>query len=165
MVVLLILGIGIQAHAGNNLEDRKTPFDRGQFTLVLGAGRHSTLGTSYVSVGVGAGYFVLDGLDVELLGVHAFGGPPSINGVSPSVRYVAQPLAHWPVIPYARAFYKHWFYGDPYEDVDTAGAGAGLLHVNGRLIIGLGVIYEQVISECFTDCDSVYLDVTLAFRF
>lgn len=165
VVVLLILGIGIQAHAGNNLEKGQTPFDRGQFTLMLGAGRHTAFGNSYVGVGLGGGYFVLDGLEIGLLGIHEFGGPPSINGLSPSVRYVAQPLAHWPVIPYAGAFYKHWFVGAPYADVDILGASAGLLHIQGRLIVGLGVVYEHVISECISDCDSVYPDVTLAFRF
>jgi hypothetical protein len=165
MVGLLILGIGVQAHAGNNLEKGKTPFDRGQITLTLGAGRQSAFGQSYVAVGIGAGYFVLDGLEVGLSAVHEFGGPPSINALSPSVRYVAQPLAHWPVIPYVGAFYRHWFVGDPYSDVDLVGARAGLLHIQGRLIVGLGVAYEHIISECFGDCDSVYPDVTFAFTF
>jgi hypothetical protein len=165
VVALLSLGIGVPARAGNNLEQKQTPFDRGQFTLMLGAGRQTVFGQPYVGVGIGGGYFVLDGLEVGLFAVHEFGGPPSINALSPSVRYVAQPLAHWPVVPYVGAFYKHWFVGDPYADVDIVGPSAGLLHVQGRLIFGLGVVYERVISECVADCDSVYPDVTLAFRF
>ena len=162
---MFVLGVGIPAHAGNNLVEHPTPFDSGHFGLMVGAGGQSAFGHSYFGAGIGAGYFLLDGLEVGLFALHEFGSPPSINELSPSVRYVAQPLADWPVIPYTGAFYKHWFIGDPYSDIDTVGARAGLLRIEGRLLIGLGAVYEHTISACTADCDSVYPDVTLAFTF
>ena len=165
LAIVLVLGVGFQTHAGNLGEAHKTPFDRGRFTIKLGAGRQSAFGHSYVGFGIGAGYFLLDGLEIGLFGVHQFGGPPSIDAVSPSVRYVAQPLAGWPVIPYTGVFYKHWFLGTPDSGVDIVGAHAGLLHIQGRLLFGLGVVYEHTLSACTLSCDAVYPDVTLGFTF
>jgi hypothetical protein len=153
------------AHA-DDLDGRgPTPFDQGRIGLHLAVGVHSAFGFSRLGAGAGVGYFVLDGLELGLFALHEFGDGPSINEVSPSVRYVAQPLVgRWPVIPYGAAFYNHWFLGDGFGDRDTAGARAGVLHLRGRLIVGLGVAYEHTLSAC-TDCDSVYPDVTFGFTF
>jgi hypothetical protein len=133
---------------------------------MIGAGEQSAFGYNYVSLGAGVGYFVLDGLEVGAFALHEFGGGPSINEVSPSLRYVAQPLVgSWPVIPYAAAFYNHWFLGGGFSDIDTIGARAGLLHLQGQLIVGLGIAYEHTISTCASSCDSVYPDVTFGFTF
>lgn len=153
------------AHADGGLDDPPTPFDRGHIGFSVGAGELSTLGYNYLSVGAGVGYFVLDGVEIGLSAVHEFGGGPSINEVSPSLRYVARPLVRtWPVIPYAAVFYNHWFLDSGYRDVDAIGGRAGLLRLSGRMVIGLGIAYEHTISTC-TSCDSVYPDVTLGFTF
>jgi hypothetical protein len=143
-----------------------TPFDRGKVGVSLGGGTTSTLGHHYILLGGGVGYYVLDGVEVALSGVEEFGDGPNISDLSPSLRYVAQPLVgKWPAIPYAGVFYNHWFVGDGLPDVDTVGARAGALSIQGRILVGLGVVYEHIVSECSTDCASWYPDITLGFTF
>lgn len=143
-----------------------TPFDRGKFGLSGGGGSQTAFGYRKFVVGVGVGYFVLDGVEVGLAGLHQFGDGPSVSQLSPSLRYIAQPLVgHSPLIPYIGGFYRHWFIGSEIEDVDTLGARAGALFLSGRLILGLGVVVERTISTCDADCVEVYPDVTIGFSF
>lgn len=167
-VVALLVVVSLPAHADNDPDapPRETPFDRGHVGFSVGAGEQSAFGHNYVGLGAGVGYYVLDGLELGAFALHEFGDGPSINEVSPSLRYVAQPLVgSWPVIPYAAVFYNHWFLGDGFSDLDTVGTRGGLLHLEGRLLVGLGVVYEHTVSTCRTSCDSVYPDLTFGFTF
>lgn len=141
----------------------ETPFDRGKFSLGVYGGSQSMLGERYFGLGAAVGYFVLDGVELGLGSQFLFGDGPNIGRLTPSLRYVAQPLvARSPVVPYVGVFYNHWFIGDGVADVDTAGARGGLIYVSGKLLLGLGVAYERIVSECVTDCSSVYPDFTIA---
>jgi hypothetical protein len=166
-VAVLVGAIGSPAYADSlDGPPRETPFDRGHVGLSIGAGEQTAFGHTRIGLGVGAGYFVLDGLELGAFALHEFGDGPSIDEVSPSLRYVAQPLVwSWPVIPYAEVFYSHWFLGDGNSDLDRVGTRAGLLRLSGRLIVGLGVVYEHTVSACATECDAVYPDVTFGFSF
>jgi hypothetical protein len=165
-IAALLICATAAAHADDDPDaPRQTPFDRGRVSFSISAGEMSALGSNYLSAGVGLGYFVLDGLEIGGFALHEFGSGPSINQVSPSLRYVAQPLVgRWPVIPYAAVFYNHWFLGGGFADLDTVGARTGLLHLSGHLIVGLGIAYERTISTC-TSCNSIYPDVTFGFSF
>jgi len=144
---------------------RATPFDRGRVGFTVIAGEQSAFGYNHFTLGAGVGYYVLDGLELGVSAIHEFGGGPSIDEVSPSLRYVAQPLfGRWPVLPYGGVFYNHWFIGDGIGDVDAIGGRAGLIHLRGRLIVGLGVAVEHTLSTC-TECNFVYPDVTFGFSF
>ena len=106
---------------------------------------------------------MLDGFEIGLGALEQFGDGPNIAKLTPSLRYVVQPLVgKSPVIPYVGTFYNHWFISRGVVDIDTLGGRAGLLYVSGSLILGLGVAYEHVISECVTDCSSVYPDFTIS---
>ena len=158
-LALLVLAAAAPAYA----DDPPTPFDQGRLNVTAGGGTSSWLGHSYVVIGGGVGYYVLDGVELSLHGLHEFGSGPSISELSPQLRYVAQPLVgKWPVIPYVGAFYNHWFVGDNLGDVDSVGGRAGGLWVNGNVILGLGVVYEQIVSSCTMDCSSWYPDITIA---
>lgn len=165
--VVFVALVATRAHAGGLEPDRPTPFDRGRWGFSAALGTQTAFGHSYFSAGAGVGYFVLDGLEIGLFGVHEFGDDPSISELSPSVQYIAQPLANsWPVIPYAAGFYNHWFLGSGFSDLDTVGARGGIVRLQGRAIVGLGVAYEHIVSStCRTDCDLVYPDITLGFTF
>lgn len=144
---------------------RKTPFDRGRFGLGLGAGSTSAFGQRYYFVAGRAGYFVLDGVELELGGVVQWGDGPSIGRVTPGVRYVVQPLVgHFPLIPYVGVFYSHWFVGggDAYPDQDSIGTRGGVLYVSGSIVLGLGIAYEHVVSTCAMDCSAIYPDLTIS---
>jgi hypothetical protein len=160
-VAALVL-VSAPAHA----EGPPTPFDQGQVSVHLAIAAQTAFDERRFGLGVGVGYFVLDGLEVGAFGLHMFGNGPSLDEVSPSIRYTAQPLVgSWPVIPYVGAFYNHWFVGDGLSDVDAVGGRAGLLHLRGRLIVGLGIAYEHTVSTCTSSCDTVYPDVTVGFTF
>lgn len=161
-LALLVLVAAAPAYAG----DPPTPFDQGRVSISAGGGTSSSLGHQYVVMGGGVGYYVLDGVEVSLHGLYEFGDGPSISLLSPQLRYVAQPLVgSWPIIPYVGGFYNHWFVGDNLGDVDSIGGRVGGLWINGRVILGLGVVYEQIVSSCTTDCSSVYPDITIGFSF
>jgi len=141
----------------------RTPFDRGRIGLSVGGGTTSAFGHPYYVIGGGVGYFVLDGVELGLSGLVQFGSDPSIEKASPSLRYIAQPLVgKTPIIPYVGTFYTHWFVSG-FSDVDTVGGRAGGLYVSGQVVLGLGVVYERVVSACTMDCDAWYPDFTISF--
>jgi hypothetical protein len=162
-LALLVLAAAVPARADDASEPpRETPFDRGKFALTAGGGTSSNLGHAYVVIDAGVGYYVLDGVELMVSGQEQFGNGPNISELSPQLRYVAQPLVgQWPVIPYIGAFYNHWFVGDGLPDVDSLGGRAGGLWVSGKVVIGLGLAYEHIVSPC-TDCDTIYPDVTIS---
>lgn len=149
----------------NSPEDppRVTPFDQGRFGLSFGAGSQNTLGEKYYGVAGGMGYYVLDGVELGLSTAHQWGDGPSITRLTPSLRYVAQPLVrHSPVVPYVGVFGSRYFVYEGNDDVNTLGSRAGLIYVGGSVLLGLGVAVERIVSDCTEDCTSVYPDFTLS---
>jgi hypothetical protein len=175
IVLALLAATAATARADGDIDDPEaappppppaTPFDRGKFALGVYGGSQSALGQRYFGIGAGLGYFVLDGLELGLGGQFLFGDGPNIGRVTPSLRYVAQPLVpHSPVVPYVGVFYNRQFIGDDIADIDSVGTRGGLIYVSGKVLLGLGVAYERIVSECVTDCSSVYPDVTIAVSF
>jgi len=164
-VTVMALALARPARADDGDAPRpRTPFDRGRIGLSVGGGTTSAFGHPYYVIGGGVGYFVLDGVELGISGLVQFGSDPSIEKVSPSLRYVAQPLVgKTPIIPYVGAFYTHWFVGGGFGDVDTVGGRAGGLYVSGQVVLGLGIAYERVVSSCTMNCDAWYPDFTIAF--
>jgi len=174
---LLVALAALPAHA-DDAPPPPTPFDQGRVSITGGGGTSFSLGHHYIVIGGGVGYYVLDGVELSLRAMEQFGendgrglDVPNIAELSPQLRYVAQPLvAHSPVVPYVGVFYNHWFIGDDYKDFDTIGARAGALLVSGKIVFGLGVVVEHVLTTCNSEgpaCvyvdDSVYPDITLGF--
>lgn len=167
-VLLALVALAATARADDPVPDEPqphltTPFDRGKLSLGIYGGSQSTLGYHYFAIGGAFGYFVLDGVEVSLGGLEEFGDGPNISKLEPELRYVVQPLVgKSPVIPYVGAFYNHWFIGGGMSDVDTVGGRGGLLYVSGQLVLGLGAVYERIVSDCVMDCSSVYPDFTIS---
>jgi hypothetical protein len=140
-----------------------TPFDRGKVGLGFSAGAQTLFNDQYIYVGGGMTYFVLDGVELGVSGLHEFGSGPSISQLSPSLRYIAQPLVgSWPVVPYVGTFYTHWFIGDDIPDEDAVGARVGVIFVSGHLLLGVGVAAQKIVSTCTTDCTIVYPDFSVS---
>jgi hypothetical protein len=162
VAALVVLALSVPALA----DGPPTPFDQGRVSVHLAVTEQSAFDTNRFGLGAGVGYFVLDGLELGGFGLHMFGSGPGLDEVSPSIQYTAQPLVgSWPVIPYVGAFYNHWFVGDGLSDVDAIGGRAGVMHLRGQLIVGLGIAYEHTVSTCSSSCDTVYPDVTFGFTF
>jgi len=142
-----------------------TPWDQGHISVGIVLSSQDSFGDSYFVVGGGAGFFVVDGLELGGRVVRWFGGDPGITELSPHVRYVAVPLG-WPLLPYAGAFYTHYFIEDVFADADTVGARLGMLyHQGGGFTVGVGAAYERFVSSCEDDCSTIYPEVSIGFTF
>ena len=142
------------------------PFAEGsvRLSVILGS---ATVGESRaIILGAGAGYYLVDGLELGLEGEYWIGADPSISKLSPQARYV---LWFVPVLkPYVGAFYRHVFVGSPYDDIDSIGTRAGAFWVSGGgSYFGGGVVYEQLVKGCPEgwECASWYPELMISLSF
>ena len=159
----MVLGEG-----ADSSEQAEPPAPRGPFsarsvrlTLLLGTG--STQKDTYLILGAGVGYFLVDGLEIGADYEAWLFAEPVLQRLSPETRYVFHMV---PVIkPYIGAFYRHTFVSD-YDDLNSVGgrAGAYIIPRSSRMYFGAGAVYERTLdcsSSAFVDCDSVYPEVTI----
>jgi len=141
-------------------------FGKGRTHLVVTAGTGYAFDESYFVLGLGATYYLLDGLGVGLLFESWSGSDPGMTKITPSVQYVFHRVQV--VKPYVGAFYRRTDV-DGLPDLDSVGARAGAYLQAGRnAFIGLGAVYESYLDcekSVYRSCDSTYgeLSFTLAF--
>ena len=144
------------------------PFSKGSVRLTALIGTGSSVTDTYLILGAGVGYFLVDGLEVGLDYELWFLAEPVLNRLSPETRYV---LHFVPVIkPYIGAFYRHTFVGSDIEDFDHIGARAGayIIPSRSRLFVGVGAVFEHLLGcddDSYWDCDEVYPEVTIGITF
>lgn len=146
------------------------PFSKGRILVSLLLGGAFGGDRNYLILGAGAGYYVVDGLEVGLDGTIWLLDEPLIGTLTPQAKYVFHFV---PVLkPYVGTFYRHYFVGDDFGDLDSVGARAGANIVMGgggsyTSYIGLGAIYEHMLdcNEAVLDCDSVYPEFSFGFSF
>jgi hypothetical protein len=139
-------------------------FSRGRVRLSLIAGSGSAVDHTYLILGGGVGYFLLDGLEVGVDYEAWLLGKPVLHRLSPETRYV---FYFVPTIkPYVGAFYRHTFVTGN-DGLDHVGARVGGYFVpgSGRFYFGVGAVYERLLScdASIFDCDSVYPEISIAF--
>lgn len=153
--------------AGRFRADRG-PFAQGRLRISLLLGGGTSFNDDYLILGGGVGYNLVDGLELSLNGAAWLIGDPFLATVTPGLTYafVMVPQAH----PYLGVFYRHYFIGDGFEDLDTYGGRVGVyLTVGQHGFVGAGVVYERRF-DCDEDvlwreCDQWYPEVTVAFVF
>ncbi|MEM6532355.1 MAG: hypothetical protein AAF654_07015 [Myxococcota bacterium] len=140
-------------------------FAEGRTRLSVAAGSGRFAGTNRIIVGGGLGYFIVDGLELSIEADAWFGGDVGLARVSPSARYVFWQITG--ITPYAGAFYRRWFVGAPFDDLDTVGVRlGGFAGRTGQSYLGLGLAYErQVAPECSESCSYLYPELTVALGF
>lgn len=133
-------------------------------SAVVGSGY--TFDENYVILGLGAGYFVFDGLELGLDGQAWLGGDPDIYKLKPQATYIVPTQAR--IRPYGGVFYSRIFI-DGVDDLDTAGARGGVLFTSdGRWFMGIGAVYESYLDcneDVYSDCDDVYPEITFSVSF
>lgn len=144
------------------------PFAAGSPRLSVTAGTAWSAHDTYIVLGVGVGYFFINGLELGLDYEAWVAATPTLQRLSPEVRYVFYFVPT--VKPYVGAFYRHTFVGSGFPDFDQLGARGGIYlapphsHVYG----GGGLVYEHVL-DCgplvIVNCDSVYPELFLGFTF
>lgn len=141
------------------------PFDQGRMRVSIGGGTGG--GSADFVVGLGFGYYVVDGLELGFDSDLWLGAEPNRLKLSPQMRYVFHMV---PVVrPYIGTFYKHWFMGDGFDDIDTIGGRLGVFYVTGpRVFIGLGVVHEILLGcelEDSDECSETYPEFGISLTF
>jgi hypothetical protein len=141
-------------------------FGKGRTHFVVTAGSGYAFDESYLVLGVGASYYVVDGLNLGLHYEYWSGSDPKLSKLTPSIQYVFHQVPT--VKPYVGAFYRRT-YIDGRDDLDSAGGRAGVYIQAGRNVyIGAGVVYESYI-DCtegvYRKCDSTYGEVSFTVAF
>ena len=141
-------------------------FGKGRMHFTVTAGSGSAFDESYFVLGIGASYYLLDGLSV---GVHYelwSGADPDITKITGSVQYVFHQMQT--VKPYLGGFYRRTDVSD-LPDLDSVGGRAGVYIGAGRnAYLGLGVVYESYLDcneTLYRSCDSTYGELTFTIAF
>jgi hypothetical protein len=136
-------------------------------SAVVGAG--TAFNDEYLILGVGAGYYVANGLELGIDAQYWLSGDPSITKITPKITYVfTQPKT---IRPYVGAFYRRTFYGDykgrSIDDKNSYGYRAGAyFSASNNVYIGGGIVYEKY-TDCnaLSDCSTTYPEMIFAVSF
>lgn len=141
-------------------------FSKGRTNLVITAGSGYAFNETYLVLGLGAGYYLIDGLSVGLSVESWSGSNPGLYKVTPSVQYVFHQIPK--VSPYIGAFYRRT-YIDSRPDINSVGGRAGVYLAAGRnAYVGLGGVYESY-TDCnktiYSSCSDTYPEVSFVISF
>jgi hypothetical protein len=161
--LLMAFGAGVAESAvtaGTSL------FGRGRLRLSAYGGAAGALDQTYALLGIGAGYFIANGLEVGVDGEGWFGNDPTIYKVTPQIRYVLYRMER--LNPYVGAFYRRTMY-EGITDLDSYGARVGAyLPLGGRGYAGFGYVFEKL-AECddriYSSCSSEYPEISFSIGF
>jgi hypothetical protein len=141
-------------------------FSQGRTHFVISGGAGYAFNNSYLVLGVGGAYYLLDGLNVGLHAESWSGSSPSMYKLTPSVQYVFRNMTV--AKPYLGAFYRRTFISDR-PDLDSAGARAGAYFEAGRnAYVGAGVVYESFLDcnqTVYRSCSSTYGEFSFTVAF
>ena len=140
-------------------------FSQGSTHMMLVGGSGYAFNNSYFVIGVGASYYVMDGLSLGLSAESWRGGDPGINKLTPSIEYVFQ-LPR--MLPYVGAYYRRT-YVDNLPDLDSVAGRAGVYIAGGNNVyIGVGGVYESYLDcneTVFVNCTDTYPEFSIAVAF
>jgi len=139
------------------------PYAQWKVRVGGGAGVTSNFDTTYFTLKLGAGVFLLDGLELGADVEQWLGSGPLVTKLSPQLRYV-----FWfvPVLtPYLGTFYRHWFITEGIDDLDSAGGRGGVFLSRGMFVFGGGAVVEHAFNGCEGDCLFIYPELILSFSF
>lgn len=121
---------------------------------------------SNVQVGVGVGYYLLDGLELGLDARSWLGGKYDVHELEPSITFV---LSHFGSLkPYGGVMYRRTFIED-LEDTSAYGGRAGIfLQQTGNMHVRAGVAgirYQNCDDTVRPDCWEFYPEVSVGVYF
>ncbi len=141
------------------------PFAKGSKRLNIVGGAGSTLGQTYLILGVGFSYFIADGLSLGFSGEGWVLQDPTIWKISPDIRYTFWKMNKFK--PYVGAFYRRTYMGGDFSDYNSWGGRAGVAYRQGGSYVSLGVVYEEFIDvdSHFGDSNNIYPELSFWFSF
>lgn len=141
-------------------------FTQGKTRISASVSNTRAYNSNYVQIGLGAGYFLLDGLELGLDARSWLGGDLNIYEMTPSVTYVYTSLQA--IKPYGGLLYRKTFIEDR-EDRSAYGARAGLyLEQSQNLVLRAGVAairYQSCYAGTNSDCTEIYPEVSAGLYF
>jgi hypothetical protein len=141
-------------------------FGSGRTHFVISGGSGYAFNQTYLVLGLGVTYYVIDGLNVGLFAESWTGSDPKMYKVTPSVQYVFYQVPH--VKPYVGAFYRRTFTSG-LPDINSVGGRAGAYVAAGRnAFLGAGVVYESYIDcnkAVYSSCSSTYPEISFTAAF
>ena len=169
-VLLMMPGLSHTATAASvGTGGISTAFSKNSTSVSVVVGSGSAFNDNYLILGVGAGYYVVEGLELGIDAQYWISGDPSITKVTPKVTYVfTQPKV---IKPYVGAFYRRTFYGDyngrSIDDQNSYGYRAGAyFSANNGVYIGGGVVYEEYMGcDQLLDCSTTYPELIFTLSF
>ncbi|VAW55681.1 hypothetical protein MNBD_GAMMA05-2234 [hydrothermal vent metagenome] len=164
LLILLFVFSATVSAASIGTGGLSTAFSKGNVNLGIVAGTGEAFRENYIILGVGAGYYVLNGLELGVDVQHWFSGNPAITKVSPQIKYVFTQAKS--IKPYVGVFYRTTFI----EDLNNENSfgyrlGAFFSGSNG-VYIGGGIVYEEY-ENCsrFVDCSNTYPEIIISVSF
>ena len=165
ILFVMLLGLShIASAASIGTGGLSTAFSKGNTSIGIVAGTGKAFRDDYIILGVGVGYYVLNGLELGIDVQHWFSGDPAITKISPQIRYVfTQPKT---IKPYVGVFYRTTFIED-LDNENSFGYRAGAFFSGGNgVYIGGGIVYEEY-ENCsrFVDCSNTYPEIIISISF
>jgi hypothetical protein len=145
---------------------KRDAFSSGTKRLSVVVGNGYAFDNSYLLIGVGAGYFIANGLDLGLDFEWWTGSSPGITKISPRFDYVFN--TGGALRPYAGVFYRRTMI-EGLDDLNSIGGRVGLYFMSGKgVYVGAGVVYESYLScdtATYSSCSDTYPEIVVAFSF
>jgi hypothetical protein len=162
----LVIAIVLTPVARADAAEVGASFSQGQSRFSIVGGNGYAFNESYFVLGVGAAYYLVNGLNVGLDLEWWTGGDPGITKISPSLQYVFYQVPR--VAPYVGAFYRR-SYIENLEDLSSAGGRAGVYIAAGRNShVGLGMVYESYFDcsdSTYVSCSESYPEISFTVAF
>ena len=162
----LVMAFVLEPFARADAADVSASFSQGNSRFSVVGGNGYAFNESYFVLGVGAAYYVANGLNVGLDLEWWTGGDPGIMKVSPSLQYVFYQVPR--VAPYVGAFYRRSYIQD-LEDLSSTGGRAGVYISAGRnTFVGLGMVYETYFDcsdSTYVSCSESYPEISFTVAF
>lgn len=150
----------------SGLARAESDFASGKVRLSVSAGSSTAFNETYFQLGIGAGYYVVDGLELGLDARSWLGGEISIHEVAPSVTYVFNNLGN--LKPYGGLLYRRTFIEDR-DDRSAYGARGGIfLQSSQNLLVRAGVVaiqHQNCETTPYSDCTEIYPEISAGFYF
>jgi len=164
MVISVFLFVaGSLVFEGNIQAD---PFERGSLRASIAVGSGEAFENDYTILGLGAGYYLKDGVELGLDGEAWLGNDPDIYKLSPQVKYILPAQSR--LRPYVGAFYTHSFIENK-DNLNSIGGRGGIYLVqDDRWFVGFGAVYESYLDcdeKILDSCNDFYPEITVSITF
>jgi hypothetical protein len=165
-IVAILAAITAFASIQARAADVAGAFGQGRMHFVVSGGTGYAFNETYFVLGVGATYYVINGLNVGLFAESWTGADPHLTKVTPSVQYVFYQVPT--VKPYIGAFYRRTYISGG-NDFNSVGGRAGAYIAAGRnAYFGLGAVYESYLDcnkAVLQSCSDTYPEISFTVAF